>query len=125
SSTWRIEDITPDRVLVTPAPGLPGRLPFWKGDAPGRPAELGRAVGAWVREVGALPDAAARDQVEAAGLDAWAADNLLAYLREQQEATGQLPSDTTVVVERFRDELGDWRIVLHSPYGARVHAPWA
>lgn len=125
SSTWRIEDITPDRVLVTPAPGVPGRLPFWKGDAPGRPAELGRAVGAWVREVAALPDAGARARVEGAGLDPWAADNLLAYLRDQQEATGQLPSDTVVVVERFRDELGDWRIVLHSPYGARVHAPWA
>lgn len=125
SSTWRIEDITPDRVLVTPAPGVPGRLPFWKGDAPGRPAELGRAVGAWVREVAGLPDAGARTQVEAAGLDAWAADNLLAYLREQQEATGQVPSDATIVVERFRDEIGDWRIVLHSPYGARVHAPWA
>ncbi|WP_163275667.1 DEAD/DEAH box helicase [Cellulomonas iranensis] len=125
SSTWRIEDITPDRVLVTPAPGIPGRLPFWKGDAPGRPAELGRAVGGWVREVAALGDDAARERVEAAGLDAWAADNLLAYLREQQEATGQVPSDTVVVVERFRDELGDWRVVLHSPYGARVHAPWA
>lgn len=125
SSTWRIEDITPDRVLVTPAPGVPGRLPFWKGDAPGRPAELGRAVGAWVREVAALPDAGARARVEGAGLDPWAADNLLAYLREQQAATGQLPSDAVVVVERFRDELGDWRIVLHSPYGARVHAPWA
>ena len=125
SSTWRIVDITPDRVLVTPAPGVPGRLPFWKGDAQGRPAELGRAVGAWVREVAALPDAGARARAEGAGLDPWAADNLLAYLREQQEATGQLPSDTVVVVERFRDELGDWRIVLHSPYGARVHAPWA
>ncbi|UZN04897.1 DEAD/DEAH box helicase [Cellulomonas sp. S1-8] len=125
SSTWRIEDITPDRVLVTPAPGVPGRLPFWKGDAPGRPAELGRAVGAWVREIGALPDAGARARVEDAGLDAWAADNLLTYLRDQQAATGQLPSDTVVVVERFRDELGDWRIVLHSPHGARVHAPWA
>ncbi|GIG38500.1 Lhr family helicase [Cellulomonas phragmiteti] len=125
SSTWRIEDITPDRVLVSPAPGVPGRLPFWKGDAPGRPAELGRAVGAWVREVAALPDAGARARVEGAGLDPWAADNLLAYLRDQQAATGQLPSDTVVVVERFRDELGDWRIVVHSPYGARVHAPWA
>ncbi|MCC2322004.1 Lhr family helicase [Cellulomonas xiejunii] len=125
SSTWRIEDITPDRVLVTPAPGVPGRLPFWKGDAPGRPAELGRAVGAWVREVAALPPAAARTRVESAGLDPWAADNLLAYLQDQQDATGQLPSDAVVVVERFRDELGDWRIVLHSPYGARVHAPWA
>ncbi|WP_136520373.1 Lhr family helicase [Cellulomonas telluris] len=125
SSTWRIEEITPDRVLVTPAPGLPGRLPFWKGDAAGRPAELGRAIGAWVREVLALPAAGARARVEGAGLDPWAADNLLAYLREQQDATGQVPSDTVVVVERFRDELGDWRIVLHSPYGARVHAPWA
>lgn len=125
SSTWRIEDITPDRVLVTPAPGVPGRLPFWKGDSPGRPAELGRAVGAWVREVAALPDARAREAAAAAGLDAWAADNLLTYLRDQESATGVLPSDAVVVVERFRDELGDWRVVLHSPYGARVHAPWA
>ncbi|WP_028046982.1 ATP-dependent helicase [Cellulomonas sp. URHE0023] len=123
SSTWRIDDITPDRVLVTPAPGVPGRLPFWKGDAPGRPAELGRAMGGWVREV--LGAADARTRVEAAGLDSWAADNLLTYLTEQQAATGEVPSDTTLVVERFRDELGDWRIVVHSPYGARVHAPWA
>lgn len=125
SSTWRIDDITPDRVLVTPAPGVPGRLPFWKGDAPGRPAELGRAMGAWVREVAAKPDEEARAQVAAAGLDPWATDNLLSYLREQEAAAGQLPTDTTLVVERFRDELGDWRVVLHSPYGARVHAPWA
>lgn len=123
SSTWRIDDITPDRVLVTPAPGVPGRLPFWKGDAPGRPAELGRAMGGWVREVLGSDDA--RGRVEAAGLDAWAADNLLTYLTEQQAATGEVPSDTTLVVERFRDELGDWRVVVHSPYGARVHAPWA
>ncbi|MFC0715696.1 ATP-dependent helicase [Cellulomonas biazotea] len=125
SSTWRIEDITPDRVLVSPAPGVPGRLPFWKGDSQGRPAELGRAMGAWVRELGTLPEAAARDRVEAAGLDPWAADNLLTYLAEQRAATGDLPTDTVLVVERFRDELGDWRVVLHSPYGARVHAPWA
>ncbi len=125
SSTWRIEDITQDRVLVTPAPGVPGRLPFWKGDSIGRPAELGRAMGAWVRELLSLPDDAARAHVEAAGLDPWATDNLLAYVREQREATGEAPTDTTLVVERFRDELGDWRIVLHSPYGARVHAPWA
>lgn len=128
SSTWRIEDITPDRVLVTPAPGIPGRLPFWKGDSPGRPAELGRALGAWVRETDALAagdhDAAA-DRLRAAGLDAWASDNLLAYLREQRDATGRVPDDRTVVVERFRDELGDWRVVVHSPYGAKVHAPWA
>jgi ATP-dependent Lhr-like helicase len=125
SSTWRIDDITPDRVLVTPAPGVPGRLPFWKGDSPGRPAELGAAMGAWVRELGALPDDAARARVAEAGLDPWATDNLVGYLREQQAATGELPTDTTLVVERFRDELGDWRVVVHSPYGARVHAPWA
>jgi len=128
SSTWRIEDITPDRVLVTPAPGIPGRLPFWKGDAPGRPAELGRALGAWVRETDELAtddhDAAA-GRLRAAGLDAWATDNLLAYLAEQRTATGRVPDDRTVVVERFRDELGDWRVVVHSPYGAKVHAPWA
>ncbi|RHA44289.1 ATP-dependent helicase [Cellulomonas rhizosphaerae] len=125
SSTWRIEDITPDRVLVTPAPGVPGRLPFWKGDSPGRPAELGRAMGGWVRTVAQLPPAEARAEVEGVGLDPWAADNLLTYVAEQREATGEVPSDTTLVLERFRDELGDWRIVLHSPYGARVHAPWA
>ena len=103
SSTWRIEDITPDRVVVTPAPGLPGRLPFWKGDSPGRPAELGRAMGAWVREVLALPASGARARVEGAGLDPWAADNLVAYLHEQREATGEVPSDTVLVLERFRD----------------------
>ena len=125
TSTWRIEDITHDRVLVTPAPGQPGKLPFWKGDSLGRPAELGAAVGAFVREVGALPDDKAHERVRAAGLDQWAADNLIAYLREQQAATGQLSHDRQIVVERFRDELGDWRIVIHSPYGAGVHAPWA
>ncbi|MEO5748494.1 MAG: DEAD/DEAH box helicase, partial [Humibacillus sp.] len=125
TSTWRIEDITHDRVLVTPAPGLPGRLPFWKGDQLGRPAELGRAVGAFVREVEGLPDADARARVAAAGLDDWASDNLLGYLREQREATGHVPDDRTIVVERFRDELGDWRVAIHSPFGAQVHAPWA
>ncbi|MDM7856149.1 ATP-dependent helicase [Cellulomonas alba] len=125
SSTWRIDDITPDRVLVTPAPGVPGRLPFWKGDAPGRPAELGRAMGAWVREVATLAPDAARARVAASGLDEWATDNLLAYVGAQRDATGTVPSDDAIVVERFRDELGDWRVVVHSPYGARVHAPWA
>nr|BFF17796.1 hypothetical protein GCM10025730_13170 [Promicromonospora thailandica] len=128
SSTWRIEEITTDRVLVTPAPGLPGRLPFWKGDAPGRPAELGRAVGAFVREADAAlaaDPAAGREHLLAAGLDPWAADNLAAYLTEQRVGTGRVPDDRTVVVERFRDELGDWRVVIHSPLGARVHAPWA
>jgi ATP-dependent Lhr-like helicase len=125
SSSWRIEDITHDQVLVTPAPGQPGKLPFWHGDSLGRPAELGRAVGAFVRELAALSPAKARTRVATAGLDAWASDNLLAYLVEQREATGHLPDDRTIVVERFRDEIGDWRVVVHSPYGAQVHAPWA
>ncbi|MDQ1617562.1 MAG: ATP-dependent helicase Lhr and Lhr-like helicase [Actinomycetota bacterium] len=125
STAWRIEDITHDRVLVSPAPGQPGRLPFWKGDAPGRPVELGRALGAFVREIGGLSPAKARARVMASGLDAWAADNLVGYLAEQREATGHLPDDRTIVIERFRDELGDWRIAIHSPFGAQVHAPWA
>ncbi|HZE32359.1 MAG TPA: ATP-dependent helicase [Actinoallomurus sp.] len=125
ASSWRIEDITPDRVLVSPAPGRPGKLPFWHGDAPGRPAELGRALGAFSRELSALPPDQARSRVRAAGLDEWAAGNLLAYLSEQREATGYVPDDRTLVVERFRDELGDWRLVVHSPFGALVHAPWA
>ncbi len=125
STSWRIEDITHDRVLVTPAPGQPGRLPFWKGDTLGRPVELGRALGAFVRELGALSPAKARIRVMAAGLDEWAADNLLAYLEEQRAATGHLPDDRTIVVERFRDELGDWRVAIHSPFGSQVHAPWA
>ena len=127
SSTWRIDDITPDQVLVSPAPGAPGRLPFWKGDSPGRPAELGRAIGAWVRELEhPAPGAPTPPDVLAGiGLDRWATENLLAYLRDQREATGQVPDDRTVVVETFPDEIGDWRVVIHSPYGARVHAPWA
>ncbi|NYG38512.1 ATP-dependent helicase [Janibacter alkaliphilus] len=125
TSTWRIQDITHDQVLVTPAPGEPGRLPFWHGDQIGRPAELGAAVGSFVREVGALAPGPARERLTAAGLDPWAADNLLGYLGEQREATGHLPDDRTIVVERFRDEIGDWRVALHSPFGAQVHAPWA
>ncbi|MFD3778575.1 ATP-dependent helicase [Streptomyces sp. NPDC058612] len=125
TTTWRIEDITRDRVLVTPAPGVPGRLPFWKGDQLGRPLELGRAVGAFLRELGALSGEDARLRLLAAGLDAWAAENLLAYLAEQREACGHVPDDRTILVERFRDELGDWRVVVHSPFGAQVHAPWA
>jgi ATP-dependent Lhr-like helicase len=125
TSSWRIEDITHDKVLVSPAPGVPGKLPFWHGDALGRPIELGRALGAFVREVAALPAVKARARVAAAGLDEWAVDNLLGYLDEQREACGHVPDDRTVVVERFRDELGDWRVVVHSPFGAQVHAPWA
>ncbi|MCX2181810.1 ATP-dependent helicase [Streptomyces sp. SKN60] len=125
TTSWRIEDITRDRVLVSPAPGVPGRLPFWKGDQLGRPLELGRALGAFLREVGALAPDDARLRLLAAGLDAWAADNVIAYLAEQREACGHVPDDRTILVERFRDELGDWRVVVHSPFGAQVHAPWA
>ncbi|GII55086.1 DEAD/DEAH box helicase [Planotetraspora thailandica] len=126
ATSWRIEDITADRVLVSPAPGQPGKLPFWHGDTAGRPAELGRAIGAFLRELsGAGAGAEAPGRVRAAGLDEFAAGNLLSYLAEQREATGYVPDDRTLLVERFHDELGDWRVVIHSPYGARVHAPWA
>ncbi len=125
TSSWRIEDITHDRVLVSPAPGQPGRLPFWKGDAVGRPAELGKATGAFVRTTAALPETKAVERVRATGLDEFAARNLVTYLAEQRDATGRVPDDTTIVVERFRDELGDWRVCVHSPYGGQVHGPWA
>ena len=125
ASSWRIEDITPDRVLVTPAPGQPGRLPFWHGDTPGRPAELGRAIGAASRSLASASEPEALSALARAGLDELAARNLLRYLADQRAATGYVPDDRTLVVERFRDELGDWRVVLHSPYGDRVHAPWA
>lgn len=125
ATSWRIEDITHDRVLVSPAPGQPGRLPYWHGDTVGRPAEMGRALGAFVREVTTSSSARSRDRARQAGLDERATTNLLTYLSEQEAATGQVPDDRTIVVERFRDELGDWRLVVHTPYGARVHAPWA
>jgi ATP-dependent Lhr-like helicase len=125
ATSWRIEDITHDRVLVSPAYGQPGRVPFWKGDGIGRPAELGRAIGAYTRELANSSEADATARVVAGGLDERAARNLLAFLREQREVAGHVPTDTTLVVERFRDELGDWRLVLHSPYGMQVHAPWA
>ncbi|NES12804.1 MULTISPECIES: DEAD/DEAH box helicase [unclassified Micromonospora] len=125
SSSWRIEEITPDRVLVSPAPGQAARMPFWKGDQLGRPVELGRAIGARVRALLRQGDDEAVAALRAGGLDDWAAGNLLAYLREQQAATRSLPDDRTVVVERFRDELGDWRLAVHSVLGARVNGPWA
>ena len=126
ASTWRIEDITFERVVVTPAPGQPGKMPFWHGDGPGRAAELGRALGEFVREVRSMPpEAAAARLRERHALDEFAAANVLAYLDEQAEATGVVPDDRTIVVERFRDEIGDWRLCIHSPHGARVHAPWA
>ncbi|MFY0407700.1 Lhr family ATP-dependent helicase, partial [Solicola sp. PLA-1-18] len=125
ATSWRIEDITHDRVLVSPAYGQPGKLPFWKGDSLGRPYELGRAVGAFTRTLtGATPDDA-RTRCLDAGLDAWATDNLLSFVGEQHEATGHVPHDQLLLLERFRDELGDWRLVLHSPFGMQVHAPWA
>jgi ATP-dependent Lhr-like helicase len=126
ASTWRIEDITRDRVLVSPAPGVPGAVPFWKGEGTGRPYELGQTIGRTARELAALPDeAAAARLVSEHRLDARAAANLVTYLREQEQATGVLPSDRTVVVERFRDEIGDWRLCILTPFGGRVHAPWS
>jgi ATP-dependent Lhr-like helicase len=125
STSWRIEDITPDRVLVSPAPGAPARMPFWKGDSPGRPIELGRAIGARLRGLVKAGDEAATAALRESGLDEWAAANLVAYLREQRESTRHLPDDRTVVVERFRDELGDWRMTVHCVLGAKVNAPWA
>ncbi len=126
ASTWRVEGITRDRVLVVPAPGEPGRLPFWRGDGPGRPAELGRAIGAFLRELDGLGETRMRSWLEAnTPLDAFAARNLAVYIAEQKATTGTLPTDRTIVVERFRDELGDWRICILTPFGARIHAPWA
>ncbi|MHA6626048.1 ATP-dependent helicase [Pseudonocardia sichuanensis] len=125
TSSWTVQDITHDRVIVTPAPGQPARMPFWKGEQVGRPLELGRAVGAFVREMTGLSAEDARERATAAGLDEWATDNLIAYLHEQRETTRHVPSDRTLLVERFRDELGDWRLVVHSPFGAKVNGPWA
>jgi ATP-dependent Lhr-like helicase len=126
ASTWRIEDITFERVVVTPAPGLPGKMPFWHGDRPGRPLELGRALGGFLREVRSKSTDDATTMLMADhSLDAYAADNVVRYLDEQAEATGVVPDDLTVVVERFRDEIGDWRVCVHTPFGTPVHAPWA
>jgi ATP-dependent Lhr-like helicase len=125
ASSWRIEDITHDRVLVSPAPGQPGRLPFWKGDSLGRPAELGAAVGAFVRELARLDEPAAVQRAASAGLDTFAASNLVSFVAEQLRDTGYVPHDRQLLVERCRDELGDWRLIVHSPYGAAVHGPWA
>jgi ATP-dependent Lhr-like helicase len=126
ASTWRITDITHDRVLVTPAPGEPGKMPFWKGDGPGRPLEFGRRIGAMVRELRALPQPAALTRLVAEhDLDPGAAENLLRFLADQAEATGQVPDDRTIVVERCRDELGDWRVCVLTPFGRRIHIPWA
>ncbi|TDS83803.1 DNA glycosylase AlkZ-like family protein [Nesterenkonia aurantiaca] len=125
ATSWRIQEITFDRVLVVPAFGQPASLPFWRGDGFGRPAELGRALGRFTREVHAGATEPTAERLTALGMDTWAQENLLRYFTEQQEAAGVLPSDTTLVVEQTKDELGDWRIVLLSPYGLQVHAPWA
>src|SRR5258705_8283319 len=132
ASSWRIEEISHDRVTVSPAPGVPGKLPFWHGDAVGRPIELGRALGAFVAEVEADLGRGARGRAstisrlrEFHDLDAWAAENLVAYLEDERGIAGALPTDRRMVVQRFRDELGDWRLVLLTPFGGRVHAPWS
>ncbi|MFL5674631.1 MAG: DEAD/DEAH box helicase [Chloroflexota bacterium] len=132
ASSWRVEEIGPDRVTVSPAPGVPGKLPFWKGDAVGRPIELGRALGAFVGELEADLARGARGRAvadarlrETHDLDELAAQNLLAYLDDEREVTSVLPTDKRIVIERFRDELGDWRLCILSPFGGRVHAPWS
>ena len=125
ATTWRIQEITFDRVIVTPAPGEPGKTPFWKGDRPGRPLELGRVLGGMVRELRELAPADAEARLRADGLDVNAAANLRRYLDEQGESTGSVPDDRTIVIERFPDEIGDWRICILTPFGSRVHAPWA
>jgi len=126
ASTWRIAEITHDRVLVESAPGEPGKMPFWKGDGPGRPLEFGRRIGAMVRELRALPKPAALTRLVADhDLDPGAAENLLQFLTDQADATGSVPDDRTVVIERCRDELGDWRVCVLTPFGSRIHIPWA
>jgi ATP-dependent Lhr-like helicase len=126
ASSWRVEEITHDRVMVSPAPGVPGKMPFWRGERAGRTLEFGRAIGALTRKVRSLPeDEAIRLLREKHDLDARAAVNLLRYLGDQAEATGAVPDDRTIVVERYLDEMGDWRLCLLSPFGGKVHAPWA
>jgi ATP-dependent Lhr-like helicase len=126
ASTWRIDEITHDKVLVSPAPGEPGKMPFWHGDNAGRPLEFGRRIGVMTRELRALPHNVALTRlVREHDLDAKAAENLLRFLADQEIATGVVPDDRTIVIERVRDELGDWRVCVLTPFGSRVHAPWA
>ena len=125
ATSWRITEITHDRVLVIPAPGQPARLPFWRGDGVGRPAELGAALGAFTGELAGLKRDAFDKRCAGLGFDAYGTDNLWGLLEEQRSAAGVVPTDATLLVERFRDELGDWRVILHSPYGLRVNGPLA
>jgi ATP-dependent Lhr-like helicase len=125
TSSWRVEEITHDRVLVSPAPGQAGKMPFWKGEGAGRPVEFGREIGALLRELGAMkPEEAERQLMREHKLNDWAAGNLLRYMQQQREKTGMIPDDRTIVIERYLDDLGDWRVCVLSPFGARVHAPW-
>src|ERR1700761_6127365 len=125
ATSWRITEITHDRVLVIPAPGQPARLPFWRGDDAGRPAELGAALGAFTGELSTLSREAFDKRCATLGFDTYATDNLWGLLEEQRSTAGVVPTDTTLLVERFRDELGDWRVILHSPYGLQVNGPLA
>ncbi len=126
ATTWRIDEITHDRVLVSPAPGEPGKMPFWHGDGPGRPIEFGRRIGAMVRELRGMERNAALSRLTREhDLDPKAADNLLRFLADQELATDVVPDDRTIVIERCRDELGDWRVCVMTPFGTRIHAPWA
>jgi ATP-dependent Lhr-like helicase len=126
ASTWRIDEITHDRVLVSPAPGEPGKMPFWHGDRPGRPIEFGRRIGALMRELRAMPRSAAMVKLTREhDLDPQAAENVLRYLVDQELATTEVPDDRTIVIERVRDELGDWRVCVLTPFGSKIHAPWA
>ncbi len=126
ASTWRVEEITHDRVLVSPAPGDAGKMPFWHGDQAGRPIEFGRRIGALVRELREAPRSVALTTlVRAHDLEQGAAENALRYLADQELASGYVPDDRTIVIERVRDELGDWRVCCLTPFGSRIHAPWA
>jgi len=126
ASTWRVEEITHDRVLVSPAPGVPGKMPFWKGETAARPLEFGRAIGALTRSLRASdPAEGTRRLMEKHDLDERAARNLLQYLADQYAAAGAVPDDRTIIIERYLDEVGDWRVCVLTPFGGKVHAPWA